>query len=129
MPQPEIRPAKQSTDIGIIYFGTTTASAEEALDILSEKSIHMDALRVRGFPFNADVESFIEEHDQIFVVEQNRDGQLRTMLINECEINPRKLKPLLCFDGLPVTARWIVDGIIGNEKTNNVIPLSKEVTV
>jgi len=89
----------------------------------------MDALRVRGFPFNADVESFIEEHDQIFVVEQNRDGQLRTMLINECEINPRKLKPLLCFDGLPVTARWIVDGIIGNEKTNNVIPLSKEVTV
>jgi len=129
VPQPEIRPAKQSTDIGIIYFGTTTASAEEALDILSEKSIHMDALRVRGFPFNADVESFIEEHDQIFVVEQNRDGQLRTMLINECEINPRKLKPLLCFDGLPVTARWIVDGIIGNEKTNNVIPLSKEVTV
>ena len=129
VPQPEIRPAKQSTDIGIIYFGTTTASAEEALDILSEKSIHMDALRVRGFPFNADVESFIEEHDQIFVVEQNRDGQLRTMLINECEINPRKLKPLLCFDGLPVTARWIVDGIIGNEKTNNVIPLSKEVKV
>ncbi|KKK68874.1 hypothetical protein LCGC14_2939670, partial [marine sediment metagenome] len=129
VPQPEFRPAKQSTRDGMIYFGTTTASAEEALDILSDKGLHMDAMRVRGFPFNADVEAFIEDHDRIFVVEQNRDGQLRTLLINECEINPSKLKPLLCYDGLPVTARWMVEAITGSGTTDNVVPLSKKVKV
>ncbi|MDX2465251.1 MAG: 2-oxoacid:acceptor oxidoreductase subunit alpha [Porticoccus sp.] len=127
VPQPQIVSAAKPTQNGMIYFGTTTASAEEALDILGDKGIFLDALRVRGFPFNADVEAFIENHDQIYVIEQNRDGQLRMLLINECEINPNKLKPLLCYDGLPVTARWIVDAIIGGGK-DNVIPFSKEVT-
>ena len=127
VPQPEIISASKPTKNGVIYFGTTTASAEEALDILRDRGIHLDALRVRGFPFNADVEAFIEGHDQIYVIEQNRDGQLRMLLINECETNPNKLKPLLCYDGLPVTARWIVDAITGGGK-DNVIPFSKEVT-
>lgn len=125
VPEPEIVPAEQSTREGIIYFGTTTASAEEALDILRGQGVHLDALRVRGFPFNADVEAFVAKHDRVFVVEQNRDGQLRTLLINECEINPSKLKPLLCYDGLPVTARWLVNAITSGEKGDNVVPLTK----
>lgn len=133
VPKPVIRPASSSTKDGMIYFGTTTASAEEALDILSDKGVAIDALRVRGFPFNSGVEEFIAQHDRVFIVEQNRDGQLRTMLINECEINPRKLKPLLCYDGLPVTARWIIDAVLSsdgnNKNTGKVIPLSKEVKV
>ena len=94
---------------------------------MRDRDVHLDALRVRGFPFNADVEAFIAEHDRVFVVEQNRDGQLRTMLINECEINPAKLKPLLCYDGLPVTARWIVDAITGGDKNDNVVSFDKGV--
>jgi 2-oxoglutarate ferredoxin oxidoreductase subunit alpha len=133
VPKPVIRPASKATKDGMIYFGTTTASAEEALDILSDKGVAIDALRVRGFPFNSGVEEFIAQHDRVFIVEQNRDGQLRTMLINECEINPQKLKPLLCYDGLPVTARWIVDAVLSsdgnNKNTGKVIPLSKEVKV
>ncbi len=125
VPEPEIVPAERSTCDGIIYFGTTTASAEEALDILRDQGVHLDALRVRGFPFNADVEAFIAKHDRIYVVEQNRDGQLRTLLVNECEINPSKLKPLLCYDGLPITARWIVNAITSGEKGDNVVPLTK----
>lgn len=137
VPKPVVRPASAPTKDGMIYFGTTTSSAEEALDILSDKGISIDALRVRGFPFNSGVDEFIEQHDRIFIVEQNRDGQLRTMLINECEIDPQKLKPLLCYDGLPVTARWIVDSVLssdsnknaGNKRTGKVIPLTKEVKV
>ena len=137
VPKPVVRPASAPTKDGMIYFGTTTASAEEALDILSDKGMLIDALRVRGFPFNSGVEEFIEQHDRVFIVEQNRDGQLRSMLINECEIDPQKLKPLLCYDGLPVTARWIVDAVLssdgnknfGNNKTGKVIPLTKEVKV
>lgn len=128
VPKPEFLPASEPTRDGMIYFGTTSASAEESLDILRDKDIHLDALRIRGFPFNSDVEAFIRGHDQLFIVEQNRDGQLRTMLINECQINPAKLKSLLCYDGLPVTARWIVDSIISSDR-NNVIPLSKEANV
>ena len=137
VPKPVVRPASAPTKDGMIYFGTTTASAEEALDILSDKGMLIDALRVRGFPFNSGVEEFIEQHDRVFIVEQNRDAQLRSMLINECEIDPQKLKPLLCYDGLPVTARWIVDAVLssdgnknfGNNKTGKVIPLTKEVKV
>jgi 2-oxoglutarate ferredoxin oxidoreductase subunit alpha len=127
VPEPEIISAPTPTRQGMIYFGTTTASAEEALDILHDRGLHFDALRIRGFPFNADVEAFIENHDQIYVIEQNRDGQLRMLLINECDISPNKLKSLLCYDGLPVTARWIVDAMTGGGK-DNVIPFSKEVT-
>jgi len=133
VPKPVIRAASKPTKDGMIYFGTTTASAEEALDILSDKGMAVDALRVRGFPFNSGVEEFIAQHDRVFIVEQNRDGQLRTMLINECEISPQKLKPLLCYDGLPVTARWIVDAVLSsdgnNKNTGKVIPLSKEMKV
>ena len=136
VPKPVVRPASTSTQDGMIYFGTTTASAEEALDTLSDKGMPIDALRVRGFPFNSGVEEFIEQHDRVFIVEQNRDGQLRTMLINECEINPQKLVPLLCYDGLPVTARWIVNAVLSSDgsnssstkKTGKVVPL-KEVKV
>lgn len=127
VPKPEFRPAGKATTDGIIYFGTTMASAEEALDILNEQGVHLDAMRIRSFPFNADVEAFLENHDQVYVVEQNRDGQLRTLLINECEIAPDKLKALCCFDGMPVTARWIVDHVLGGGKAARPVPAIKEV--
>lgn len=127
VPKPEFRPAAKTTTDGIIYFGTTKASAEEALDILSEQGVHLDAMRIRSFPFNADVDAFLENHDRIYVVEQNRDGQLRTLLINECEVAPDKLKALCCFDGMPVTARWIIDHVLGGGKATRPVPAIREV--
>ncbi|PLW67357.1 2-oxoacid:acceptor oxidoreductase subunit alpha [Pseudohalioglobus lutimaris] len=107
VPGPETISAAQETDIAVLYFGTSEQSSREALDYLAEEGVHMDAMRVRAFPFNHEVKAFIEEHDQVFVIEQNRDAQLRTLLMAEFEFGPDKLKSVLCFDGTPISARNI----------------------
>src|ERR1019366_8844750 len=94
-----------------IYFGSTTPAMHEALEALEAQGRHLNALRVRGFPFADEVMDFIAVHDQVFVVEQNRDAQLRALIINEGGINPAKLMPVLHFDGTPITARFIAKEI------------------
>ena len=111
VPAPQIRSAEIETKIGAIYYGSTSAAMREAQDILTKHNIDIDLLRIRAFPFNDDVRNFIASHDQIFVVEQNRDGQLRSMLINELDINPAKLFRAVHFDGSPITATNIIDKI------------------
>jgi len=80
----------------------------EALDVLEAAGVHVDAMRLQAFPFPDSVDKFIAEHDKVFVVEQNRDAQMRTMLINELETNPAKLVKVLHYDGTPITARFII---------------------
>jgi 2-oxoglutarate ferredoxin oxidoreductase subunit alpha len=113
IPAPVRRPARRPTHTGVIYYGSTTPALHEALDALEGMGRHLDALRVRGFPFADEVSRFIAEHDRVFVVEQNRDGQLRTLLMNECGVDPGKLEPVLHYDGTPITARFIADRISG----------------
>jgi 2-oxoglutarate ferredoxin oxidoreductase subunit alpha len=127
VPRPIARSAKQTTRLGAVYFGSTSPAMDEAEDILAERGIHLDLLRVRGFPFHNDVKSFVSEHDQVFVVEQNRDGQLRTLLINELEIDPAKLTRVLHFDGTPITARFISDAIADKVGELKVVPFRKAV--
>ncbi|MGE0829708.1 MAG: 2-oxoacid:acceptor oxidoreductase subunit alpha [Hyphomonadaceae bacterium] len=112
IPAPVKRDAKRRTPDGVIYFGSTSAAMEEALDVLAEKGVHLDAMRLRGFPFADEVFEFIRAHEQVFVVEQNRDGQLRTLLVNEGGVHPARLPSILHYDGTPVTARFIVDAIM-----------------
>lgn len=104
MPQPEIYQQENSSEYGIIFLGTTIYPALEAFDLLQEEGISMDAMRVKAFPFTQSVAEFIESHDTIFVIEQNRDAQFRSLLINELDANPKKLIPILNYDGMPVTA-------------------------
>jgi 2-oxoglutarate ferredoxin oxidoreductase subunit alpha len=111
IPRPERRDAAETTSAGVIYFGSTTPAMHEALDALQARGVHLDALRVRGFPFSGEVIDFIAEHERVFVVEQNRDGQLRTLLINEGQIDPGKLPPILHYEGAPITARFIIAAI------------------
>ncbi|AEI51223.1 2-oxoacid:acceptor oxidoreductase subunit alpha [Runella slithyformis] len=112
LPLPEFYQAQNESNIGMIFFGTTTYAALEAIDLLKEEEgITLDAMRATAFPFHASVEAFIEAHDQVFVVEQNRDAQFRTLLINELEINPKKLIKILNYDGMPITADAIRNGI------------------
>jgi 2-oxoglutarate/2-oxoacid ferredoxin oxidoreductase subunit alpha len=110
-PQPVLRQASKPTRLGVIYFGSTSPSMAEALDVLGEAGIHLDALRLRAFPFAQSVASFIAEHEAVYVVEQNRDAQLRSLLVNELEIDPHKLVKILHFDGTPITARFIAKAI------------------
>jgi 2-oxoglutarate/2-oxoacid ferredoxin oxidoreductase subunit alpha len=127
LPRPVPRTAAQPTRLGAIYFGSTSPAMDEADEILAERGVHLDLLRVRGFPFHNDVKSFISEHDQVFVVEQNRDGQLRTLLINELEIDPAKLTRVLHFDGTPITARFISEAISDRVGELKVVPFRKAV--
>jgi 2-oxoglutarate ferredoxin oxidoreductase subunit alpha len=116
VPAPEVRRARAPTRIGAIYYGSTAPAMLEADDRLAVQGIDLDLMRVRGFPFNEDVRAFIEQHDRVYVVEQNRDGQLRTLIVNELEIDPARLKRVLHFDGTPITARMIAEAIEDSEQ-------------
>ncbi|SDD33725.1 2-oxoglutarate ferredoxin oxidoreductase subunit alpha [Variovorax sp. CF079] len=111
VPQPMLRLAAEKTDLGVIYFGSTSPAMQEALEELAEGGVQLDALRLRAFPFPDSVAQFLARHRQVFVVEQNRDGQMRSLLVNELGIDPARLVPVLHFDGTPITARFVVQAI------------------
>ena len=129
VPQPMLRAArtldKRPTKNGVLYFGSTSPAMTEALDRLDELGHNLDAMRLRAFPFSAAVVDFIESHERVFIVEQNRDGQMRGMLINECSIDPAKMIAVLHYDGTPITARFIVGGIADALAGFNVAPMRK----
>ena len=111
VPRPEFKQGSNLSSIGVIYFGSTEASMNETLDLLQQEEILLDAMRLRAFPFNLEVWEFIEDHDLLFIVEQNRDGQMRTLIMAEGGIVPDKLVSILCFDGSPITADFIFNKI------------------
>jgi 2-oxoglutarate/2-oxoacid ferredoxin oxidoreductase subunit alpha len=125
VPQPLVTKPKRKSGLGAIYFGSTSPAMKEALDLLEEAGIHLGTLRLRAFPFGDQVADFISEYAQIFVIEQNRDAQMRTLLINELNIDPARLLPILHFDGTPITARFIAHEIAQMAETLKVTPLQK----
>ena len=125
VPGPVLRSAARPTRAGVLYFGSTSPAMSEALDLLEHDKIHVDALRIRAYPFCDEIMAFIAAHDDIFVVEQNSDAQLRGMLILEGNLNAAKLQPVLHYDGTPITARFIAGAIAGKLGVTNVTPLKK----
>ena len=111
VPQPIVRKAPEATRFGVIYFGSTSPAMREALDVMEAQGIHLDAMRLCAYPFPDSVQTFIAEHDQVFVVEQNRDGQMHSLLVNELDFDPAKLPRVLHYDGTPITARFIAGAI------------------
>jgi 2-oxoglutarate ferredoxin oxidoreductase subunit alpha len=114
VPQPVLRKAAQPTRVGVLYYGSTSPAMQEALDVLTEQGTHLDAMRLLAFPFPQSVDRFIAEHDKVFVVEQNRDAQMHTLLVNELSIDPARLVKVLHYDGTPITARFIGNAIAKN---------------
>ncbi|MDR0276205.1 MAG: 2-oxoacid:acceptor oxidoreductase subunit alpha [Burkholderiaceae bacterium] len=111
VPPPAIRAAAQKTPWGAIYYGSTSPAMDEAVAALEQGGLYLDTARVRAFPFADALAEFIAAHERVFVVEQNRDGQLRTMLINEFGIDPARLVSVVHYDGTPITARFITGAI------------------
>ena len=111
VPKPDIDISDTGTGYGAVFFGTSTQASHEAMEMLESQGIRINTMRLRGFPFQDEVKAFIDRHKTIFVIEQNRDGQMRTLLINECAIRPDKLVSITHFDGLPITAGPISDSI------------------
>jgi len=107
VPQPVLRAAKRKTRLGVIFFGSTSPAMHEALDVMTHQGIHLDAMRLCAFPFPDSVAAFIAAHKVVYVVEQNRDAQMRQLIVNELGIDPARLIAVLHFDGTPITARFI----------------------
>jgi len=111
VPAPVRLDAAEHTQIGIIYYGSTAPAMRESLDALAAEGIHIDTMRIRAFPFSDEIIDFVLDHEQVFVIEQNRDAQLRTLLVNEGALDPARLIPILHYDGTPITARYITDAV------------------
>jgi 2-oxoglutarate/2-oxoacid ferredoxin oxidoreductase subunit alpha len=111
VPKPEVAIRDKSGKTGLIYFGATTPAVHEALDLLEREGVKVNAMRIKAFPFTRDVASFCAMHERVFVVEQNRDAQMRSLLMTEAEIPGAKLIPALNYDGMPLTAAF-VQGVV-----------------
>jgi 2-oxoglutarate ferredoxin oxidoreductase subunit alpha len=123
VPRPVVRTGAHPSRAGVVYYGSTAPAMDEALEALAARGIALDAMRIRAFPFCDEVAEFISAHEQVFVVEQNRDAQLRALLVNECVIDPARLMPVLHYDGTPITARYIQREISEKLAALNVAPL------
>ena len=111
MPGPDIYERGAGNEDAVLFYGTSTYAVEEALDMLDESGVKLDAIRVKAFPFSREITDFIAAHRKVYVVEQNRDAQLRSLLMIELNIHSEKLVPILNYDGMPITADAIVAGI------------------
>jgi 2-oxoglutarate ferredoxin oxidoreductase subunit alpha len=112
VPEPVIREHSNSSKIAIINYGSTEAAICEAIDELSARGHGLNHMRIRAFPFNQSVRSFIESHSFVFVVEQNRDGQMRKLLSAELEVAGHKLISILNYDGMPMTAAFVREAVL-----------------
>ncbi len=111
IPAPVRIDAKEPTRIGAIYFGSTTAAMDEAIGTLEKSGILLDRLRLRAYPFTDEVIDFIRSHERVFLVEQNRDAQMRTLLLETSQVEAAKIASVLHYDGTPITAQFIVSEI------------------
>jgi len=125
VPMPVVTKASKPTKSGVVYFGSTSAAMAESLAVLELDGIHLDQLRLRAFPFHDSVADFIAAHDRVFVVEQNRDAQMKSLLVNELGIDPSRLISVLHYDGTPITARFITKEIAEKARLFNVTPLRR----
>jgi 2-oxoglutarate ferredoxin oxidoreductase subunit alpha len=125
IPRPLLANSANATKYGVIYYGSTAPAMDEAIEMIEADNHPLDRLRVRAFPFHSSVPSFLAGHDFVFVVEQNRDAQLRTLIVNECGVDPVRLVPILHYDGTPITARYIARAIGEHLDALKVTPLQK----
>ncbi|WP_457577914.1 2-oxoacid:acceptor oxidoreductase subunit alpha [Desulfomarina sp.] len=126
VPAPRTKINDPDCKTGLIFFGTSTHSTYEAISRLAEEGQVCNSLRIRAFPFHDEILDFIERHETLFVIEQNRDAQMRTLLINECGTCRDKLQSILNIDGLPITANFITDCIRNAPLHNTVEPFPKQ---
>jgi 2-oxoglutarate ferredoxin oxidoreductase subunit alpha len=123
LPKPEITRRENHT-FGLVYLGTTTSAIQEVLDSLAKKGIVLDTMRIRAFPFHASVRDFINQHERVFVIEQNRDAQLKSLLKIELDINAERMHSILNYNGVLITAQTIESAILkslpGLESSGNV---------
>ena len=118
IPEPEISSLGSNTR-GVIYLGTTTSAIKETLDNLQKKGISLDTMRLKGFPFHESVRDFINEHEIVYVIEQNRDAQLKSLLKIECNASEEQMFSILSYNGVLITPQQIEKEILDSLSTSN----------
>lgn len=128
-PPIKVKRPKTKARLGALFFGTSASPAYEAVEMLADEGYPIDTMRIRAFPFHRSLDEFVHEHEVVFVIEQNRDGQMRQLIMNECHIAPDKLTSVLNYSGTPITARTIAAQIRKtlNVESANVVPLRPEI--
>jgi 2-oxoglutarate ferredoxin oxidoreductase subunit alpha len=116
LPRPVLKAAAKPTRAGVVHYGSTALAMDEAQALLASDGVHVDTLRIRAFPLAPEVAEFVRNHDEVFVVEQNRDAQMRMLMTTDLEIAPERLIPILHFSGMPITARFIVGEIASRSR-------------
>jgi 2-oxoglutarate ferredoxin oxidoreductase subunit alpha len=111
VPEPVVQ-RRAGASVGVITVGSCDLAVREALDELDKRGVTCDFLRVRGFPFIDEIRSFVEGHDRCFVVEQNRDGQLRTLISAETGVAIERMDSVLAYGGFPLSAKQVVDSVL-----------------
>jgi 2-oxoglutarate ferredoxin oxidoreductase subunit alpha len=111
VPEPVIRRSRKGAAIGVVAVGSCDAAIDEALDRLAAKGVYADYCRIRAFPFGKKVRQFLEQHEHVFVVEQNRDAQLKTLLLAETQHPPARLQSILHYGGLPMDHRCVTEAL------------------
>ena len=112
VPKPEVTIRDKGGKTGLIYFGANTPAVHEALDLLERDGLKINALRIKAFPFTREIASFCAMHERVFVVEQNRDAQMRSLLMTEANIAGDKLISALSYDGMPMTAAFVRGAVL-----------------
>ena len=116
IPQPEITSSKECNQsglkLGLLFYGTTASAIKESTDSLARQNLHFDTVRIKAFPFHDSVNEFIEQHDYVFVIEQNRDAQMKSLLQIECGADNNKLVSILSYNGVLITAQHIENVIM-----------------
>ncbi|WP_291985742.1 2-oxoacid:acceptor oxidoreductase subunit alpha [Candidatus Accumulibacter sp. ACC007] len=120
VPLPVLTAARYPARFAVLFYGSTSPAMHEALDALAEHGIYLNALRIRAFPFQNEIVDFVAAHSKVFVFEQNLDGQLTTLLINEAGVRPASLVTVVHYDGTPITARFITQEIADRVARLNV---------
>jgi 2-oxoglutarate ferredoxin oxidoreductase subunit alpha len=111
VPAPEFYQAENASNVGVLFFGTSTYAAAEAIELLKAEGITLDAMRPKAFPFGRAFQDFVNSHEKVFVIEQNRDAQFKSLMMIELGTNPEKLVSILNYDGMPITADFIFNRI------------------
>ena len=104
--------ATAGAPVGLVSLGSCDGAVREAIEVLKSRGVGVDYMRVRSFPFSEDVERFLTAHELLFVVEQNRDAQLRALLTLETAVEKSRLRSLLHYNGLPISSSFIVEGVL-----------------
>ena len=111
VPDAVLSKADRPTRLGIVAYGSSDGAVTEARDRLAEKGIHVDYLRIRAFPFSREVEEFLRSHDTNFVVEQNRDAQMKSLMMLQANDIANRLVSILHYNGMPIPSGCVVKGV------------------